>query len=403
MAYEFTRKTDNVDDVMAVDVNELQQALEAHEFLTLKAATELTIASGVITAVQASHKLQPESSTADDLDTINGMDEGDILVLYVSDPGTDTITIKHGTGNISCVGGDDIALSEGAVICYFDGTTVFVSGGGGGGGGGTVSPQLCNGRLTLESGVPVSTSNQADKTNLYFTPYNGNEISLYNGTNWIRHTFTELTLALGALTASKPHDIFIYDNAGTLTLSATEWTDATTRATALATQDGVYVKSGATGYRYLGTIYMDAASKCQDTEAHRYMFNYYNKVSRMSYFQDTTLHTYATAEYRYWNNSADNKIDFVIGIVEEELNVFVNAIVTAGEAGKNSVVSCHMDSAGGSTLFAIIASTTNTVAGSSTRRINSSAGYHSVYITEYQAGGVAGTYSQAAVKLITYG
>lgn len=131
MAYEFTRKTDNIDDVMAADVNELQAAIEAHKFLTLKAATELTIASGAITAVQAVHKLQPESGTTDDLVTINGMDAGDILILYVSDEGTDTITIKHGTGNISCVGGDDIALSEGAVICYFDGTTVFVSGGGG--------------------------------------------------------------------------------------------------------------------------------------------------------------------------------------------------------------------------------------------------------------------------------
>jgi hypothetical protein len=134
MAYTFTRKTDNVDDVMAADVNELQAAIEAHEFLTLEAATELTIDTGEITAVQACHKLQPESGTEDDLDTINGMDEGDILVLYASDVGTDTITIKHGTGNLSCVGAADIEMANGAVICYYDGTTVYVAGGGGGGG-----------------------------------------------------------------------------------------------------------------------------------------------------------------------------------------------------------------------------------------------------------------------------
>lgn len=135
MTYAFDRKTDNIDDVMAQDVNELQAALEAHEFLTLKAATELTIASGAIVSTQAAHKLQPESGTTDDLDTISGMDTGDILILYVSDAGTDTITIKHGTGNISCSGGSDIKFSEGALICYFDGTTVYVSGGGGGGTG----------------------------------------------------------------------------------------------------------------------------------------------------------------------------------------------------------------------------------------------------------------------------
>ena len=144
MAYEFTRKTDNVDDVMAVDVNELQEALEAHEFLTLKAATELTIADGEITVIQACHKIQPQSGTADDLDTISGMDTGDLLILYVADAGTDTITIKHGTGNISCAGGADIDLSEGAIICYYDGTTVYISGGGGGGG---ASPLTTKGDL----------------------------------------------------------------------------------------------------------------------------------------------------------------------------------------------------------------------------------------------------------------
>ena len=126
MAYEFTDKVDAVDDVNAAGINALQNALKAHEFLTLKAATELTIASGAITVTQAVHKLQPESSTADDLATINGMDAGDILILYVTDEGTDTITLKHGTGNLSCFGSADIALSDGFVMCYFDGTTVYV-------------------------------------------------------------------------------------------------------------------------------------------------------------------------------------------------------------------------------------------------------------------------------------
>ncbi len=131
MAYTFADKTDGVDDVLAADINAVQNALEAHKFITAKAATQLTIASGVLTVVQACHKIQPQSGTADDLDTISGMDAGDILILYIADAGTDTITVKHRTGNISCSGGSDINFSEGALICYFDGTTVYVSGGGG--------------------------------------------------------------------------------------------------------------------------------------------------------------------------------------------------------------------------------------------------------------------------------
>ena len=383
MAYEFTRKTDNVDDVMAVDVNELQEALEAHEFLTLKAATELTIASGAITAVQASHKLQPESSTADNLDTINGMDAGDILVLYVSDAGTDTITIKHGTGNISCVGGDDIALSEGAVICYFDGTTVYAIGGGG---GATPAEYLCQGRLTLESGVPISTTDQADKTTLYFTPFNGNSIDLYDGSSgWVRYTFTEKSLALGTLTASKPHDIFIYDNAGTLTLSATEWTNATTRATALTTQDGVYVKTGATGYRYLGTIYIDSGQKCQDTETKRFVWNYYNRLERRLHVAEGTQHTYGTKTYRKWNNSdTNNLIEFVFG-VGQPIKIYFSAPIKSGADGKNAQVRPYLDGANISSI-AIQNHNPFVVQSGNVAPATPVAGYHYSQLYEYADG-----------------
>lgn len=101
--------------------------------LRLEAATELTISSGAVTVTQSAHKLQPESGTTDDLDTISGGAAGMALILYASDAGTDTITIKHGTGNISCIGGSDISLSEGAVFLIYDGAEWKAMGGGGGG------------------------------------------------------------------------------------------------------------------------------------------------------------------------------------------------------------------------------------------------------------------------------
>lgn len=334
---------------------------------TFEAATELTIVGGAITTTQTVHKLQPETGTSDDLDTISGLSAGDILILYVSDAGTDTITIKHGTGNISCLGASDVALSHGSAIFYSDGTTVYLIGGGGGGGGlanvvEDLTPQLggdldlnthsilnqskfvCNGRLTLESGVPISITDQVDKITLYFTPYNGNEISLYDGSNWIRHEFTERSLALGALTASKPHDIFIYNNAGTLTLSATAWTDATTRATALTTQDGVYVKTGALTYRYLGTIYMDAASKCQDKESMRFVWNYYNRVPRkLKITESSDYWEYTIATWRSANNSTANRVQLVVGVSESPLDISVN-VITAQTGANDRYVGIGVDS-----------------------------------------------------------
>lgn len=93
-------------------------------------ATELTLSSDAITVTQSSHKLQPQSGTADNLSTISGTSAGQRGVLYCSDFGTDTITIKHNVGNILCIGGVDIALSNGCIFWYSNGTKVFVSGDG---------------------------------------------------------------------------------------------------------------------------------------------------------------------------------------------------------------------------------------------------------------------------------
>jgi len=251
---------------------------------------------------------------------------------------------------------------------------------------------VCNGRLTLKSGVPVSTSDQADKTSLYFTPYNGNEISLYNGTNWIRHTFTELTLALGALTASKPHDIFIYDNSGTLTLSGEVWTNDTTRATALTTQDGIYVKTGAAGYRYLGTIYIDSEQRCQDTASKRYVWNYYNQVQRMLYVFDTTLHTYATATYRAWNNDTSTKIGMVCGI-GQDFFAGVSSYLKTDTSDKFAQVGFYMDAENSMYLQRARNGGTSYIQTGGILAVSLPIGYHYIIATEYQTTVATGSYS----------
>jgi hypothetical protein len=99
--------------------------------------------------------------------------------------------------------------------------------------GGLLLPSICQGRLTTESGVPVSTSDRTAQGTLYFTPYNGGLVSLHDGTRWKLYAFTERSLALSGLTSALPYDVFLFDNSGTLTLEFTAWTNGTTRATAL--------------------------------------------------------------------------------------------------------------------------------------------------------------------------
>jgi len=181
--------------------------------------------------------------------------------------------------------------------------------------GGSWVTNTASGRLTLESGVPVSTSDQTSKTTIYYTPYNGDRISLYDGTNWATYTFTQRSLALGTLTSGKNYDVFMYNNSGTLTLElSSAWTSDTVRANALTLQNGVYVKSGSTTRRYLGTFRTTSTTTTEDSITKKFVWNFNNRVERPMYKNGTTSHTYTTASWRNWNNDATLRVEFITGI-----------------------------------------------------------------------------------------
>lgn len=187
-----------------------------------------------------------------------------------------------------------------------------------------------NVRLTLTSGTPVTTADVTAATTIYAALYKGNTIEVFNGVGWIEAPFTELSLSLSGFTADKNSDLWVYDNAGTLALERTEWTNDTTRATALTTQDGRYVKSGATTRLYLGTFRTTSTTgQCEDSAANRFVWNYYNRVLRKLRKYDNTAHTYNTATWRPFNNSATSvQVNFVIGVVEDVVYSDVGETIT---------------------------------------------------------------------------
>lgn len=191
---------------------------------------------------------------------------------------------------------------------------------------------LCQGRLTLTSGTPVTTSDVTAATTLYFTPYKGNQIGLYSGGVWAAVAFTENARSLAGLTTTTPYDIFVYNNAGTATIDTpVVWANDTVRVTALALQDGVYVKNGDPTRRYIGTIYTSATGQCEDSLAKRYVWNMYNRVLRPMRVQDATATwTYTSLTLRQVRASAANQLDFVRGISEDVVRA------TATNTGQNA-------------------------------------------------------------------
>lgn len=208
---------------------------------------------------------------------------------------------------------------------------------------------ICEGRLTLTSGTPLTTSDVTGAGTIYFTPYKGNRIAIYDGSVWKLYTFSELSLALTA-TSDKNYDVWVYDNSGTLTLETTIWTDDTTRATNIVLQDGVYVKSGATTRRYLGSFRASASNATQDTKANRWLFNMYNRLERNFLITDSTNSwTYNTGTWRAWDNSSSNRFTVLIGVNDVLVNVVFNEIVTGGTSGGNPAIGIGVDSTSSNT------------------------------------------------------
>lgn len=190
-----------------------------------------------------------------------------------------------------------------------------------------------DGRLTLTTGVPVTTSDVTAATSIFYTPYRGNKIALYTGSTWFNYTFTQMTLALGTLVAARPYDVFIDYNAGSPILVLLAWTNDTTRATALAYQDGVLVKSGTATQRYLGTFYTTSTTTTEDSAANRYVWNYYNRIARpMLKLEATASWTYSVATTRQANGSTANQLNFVLGVSEDAVTASVLGRVTNSTA-----------------------------------------------------------------------
>ena len=195
-------------------------------------------------------------------------------------------------------------------------------------------PHQVQGRLTLSTGIAVPYADVTSSATLFFTPYNGNRVSLYvAGYGWRVYSFAELSLDISGFTTGKNYDIFLYDNAGTLTLEGLIWSNDTLRATAIVLQDGRWVKSGSLDRLYLGTIRTSGSGVTCDTKLKRFVWNCFNRVSHQLVINETVGQwTYAVnATYRRWNNNAANQVEFVIGI--QEIPIFLHFMANIWCAG----------------------------------------------------------------------
>lgn len=259
------------------------------------------------------------------------------------------------------------------------------------------SHSTCNGRLTLTSGTPITTSDVSSASTIYFCPYKGNLIGLYNGSSWIMTTFTEKSLALST-SEGVIYDVFGYISSGTLALEITAWSSFTTRATALSLLDGVLVKSSDTTRRYLGTFYSPTANNTLDTNQMRLVWNYYNRVKRPLRRIDTTVNwSYSSTTWRAANNNSSNYILWIIGVAEDPIKIDLTANFYSN-AGSEGNVSITVDAIGtpstDTPLMYSYNSPNSMYAGGMSYRVAPAIGYHFAYWVERAPSGTMGAYGQ---------
>ncbi len=398
--------TDNLRDNPTAKQAQDDMLAFIRQMLGGSAEATLTIAGGAVTPVAGVHAIDTEGGAgADDLATIvtTNLPDGSVLLIRPVNA-AHVVTVKHaagGAGQIALSGATDLVLdattkhlllrrqgndwievfrsvsvvaaaseatagiAEIITDAEIEGTTpddarIATQAKIGGWIGRALVP---GGRLTLASGVGVMTSDQANKTTVFYTPHVHNLITVWNGTRWQVVEFAEVSQATTDTTKSPAavgnnlnYDMFGWLDGATFRVTrGPAWSSDTARGagagtTELEMLDGRWVNkiaitNGPAAQRglYLGTIRSDGAAQIDwllggaasgGSEARLCVWNMYNRVSARAMVRDSAATwTYTSATKRSANNSAGNRISVVAGLDEEAILAAYECRISTGAAG----------------------------------------------------------------------
>ncbi len=240
--------------------------------------------------------------------------------------------------------------------------------------GSTFTPP--QGRLTLTTLVPVLTTAVATAATVFYTPAQGNVIPLYDGTVIQPTEFAELSNVLAnsavgnagpaAGAASQNYDMFVWNNAGTLTLTrGPVWTSDVLRSagTALVMVKGlllnnVAITNGPAASRgtYVGTVRTDAGgatvswslggSAAGGTPATLNVWNMYNQNTYNPAVSDSNATwTQTTTVIAASDASTGNRISMVRGLDISGIEIyFKERFGTAAAANSLGRIMLGLDS-----------------------------------------------------------
>ena len=188
-------------------------------------------------------------------------------------------------------------------------------------------PHDACGRLSLSSSLPLSDADITGAATLYYVPYNGNRITLWNSvySSYELVPFVTSGFSLSSFGAGVVVDVYITNNNnGTTTFGYSQWTSATVRAVTPYAQDGMYFLNSGAGLvsRLVGTVMTSGSGVGEDSATRRYVWNAYNQVPRRltricptNSWNTPASGTNPVGNYYRWlaGSQANSQVDFVVG------------------------------------------------------------------------------------------
>lgn len=242
------------------------------------------------------------------------------------------------------------SAGDAGLVLTSTGTGQFKLAVGGSGGGGIGTPlNLVGGRLSLTSMTPVPTGNVTGASTLYFTPYQSDGLSLWNGSAWAGVETPEISVSVAGLTVNTVYDVFAFTGGdagvGVALEFSAAWASSVARTDALAQLNGVWVKSADHTRRWLGTLGTTSTAfdggtitTAEDSTANRFVYNFYNQTGRtLARVESTSNWSYTSAVWRQANGSAANTFSFVSGMAYTVVKANVYMLEGGSNGGDQSV------------------------------------------------------------------
>jgi len=271
------------------------------------------------------------------------------------------------------------------------------------------------------------TSDAVGATSVYYTPYQGNIVPIYNGANIDSYSFSQLTMALSGTNqlSGMVYDLFIFLYSGVVVIGAgPAWSSTTSRGTGsgttqLAMVDGLWTNAylmtltnGTTTYSniavgkatYVGSVYMTAngqttmqfepAGAGGGTNNVLGLYNAYNRVLTSSRSIDATADWLCTTTvFQAANSSNNNRINWLDGLQQSfvfaEYQVQASCTTSGGTNVAYVAIGLDSTTSAQSSVFGDTVAATMSIRAASD--ILPQLGFHYVQALEMGPGG-AGTY-----------